>query len=98
MKLYQQGDCLLKTGPIPKEALIIQDTKLIRSQVTGHAHQVKGNAQVLKDGERLFVRAAQPFELVHEEHKTLVIPEGEYFLDHVQEYDHLAEEARAVAD
>jgi hypothetical protein len=97
MQLYQQGDCLLKTGPIPKEAIPAGSFDLIKSVVTGHAHRVVG-AAVLKSGDRFFVRSDQPFELVHEEHKTLTLPAGEYFMDHVQEYDHIAEEARAVAD
>lgn len=97
VQLYQQGDCLLKTGPVPKGA---EPTgpDLIKSAVTGHAHRVTGSAQVFKVGEKLFVRAPEAFDLVHEEHKTLTIPAGEYFMDNVQEYDHLAEEARAVAD
>lgn len=98
MYFAQQGDCLIKETKIPVEAQKILTQVLIESQVTHHAHRVTGKAEVLKQGETLYIRAVDPFDVVHEEHKTLTIPAGEYFIDHVQEYDHLTEEARAVAD
>lgn len=96
-KYYAQGDCLLFEGAIPKTAKAVKTDVLVASQVTSHKHRVKG-ARVLKDGDTLYVRAPKTFELVHEEHKTLKIPAGSYRMQQVREYDHIAEEARAVAD
>jgi hypothetical protein len=46
----------------------------------------------------LRVLGDKPAEVSHEEHKTIAIPPGEYRIGIVQEYDHFAEEARAVQD
>ena len=49
------------------------------------------------DGTR-YVRVETETPLRHEEHKEILLPPGEYRVGFVQEYDHLAEEARAVID
>lgn len=99
---FQQGDCMLKPISIPKGTKAIKTLTLIRSQVTGNEHKVSGKAVVLKNGETLYVRSKSAFSLVHtdpkEGHKTLKIPAGEYVIDQPLEFDHVSEEARAVAD
>ena len=37
-------------------------------------------------------------EITHEEHGPVRVPQGEYRVTRVQEYDHFAEEARRVVD
>jgi hypothetical protein len=98
MILFQQGDVLLRTRKIPEAAKELATMNLKESQVTGHAHRVHGAARLFESDGKTYLRAVEPFELRHEEHKTLTIPEGEYLVDDVLEFDHLAEEARAVAD
>lgn len=102
MTFHQQGDCLLKPNAIPKKAKDTGSLSLIRSQVTQNEHAVTLPAKVLKDGETLYVFSETDFELTHsdpkEGHLTLKIPAGSYLVDQPLEYDHFAEEARAVAD
>lgn len=99
MKLYQQGDVLLKTtDSIPNEAKKTALKTLKQSDVTGHGHRIVGAALILKQGNTFYVKSTRAFDLKHEEHKTLKIPAGTYIFDEVKEYDHLTEEARAVAD
>ena len=98
MHFSQQGDCLIKESTIPSDAKPTGSGVLVESAVTNHTHRVNGNAEVLKSGTTLYIRSETPFHVVHEEHKTLTIPKGEYRVDAVIEYDHLLEESRAVAD
>lgn len=98
MILYQQGDVLLKTTDIPKKAKQVQDPVLVRSAVTGHTHSVSLQAEVFEYEGKKYIKAKKTFALTHQEHHTLKVPPGEYWVDAVQEYDHFAEEARAVAD
>lgn len=49
-------------------------------------------------GERWLTVKKTPVTLLHEEHNPVSIPPGEYRIGIVREYDHFAEEARAVAD
>lgn len=45
-----------------------------------------------------YLKIDAPADLVHEEHKTIAIPPGEYRIGIVREYDHFKEEAREVID
>lgn len=45
-----------------------------------------------------YIEATHPFRIVHEEHKVLEIPKGKYRTHAIKEYDHFADDARAVAD
>jgi len=45
-----------------------------------------------------YLRVKEPIEIDHEEHKTIMLPPGEYRIGIIQEYDHFAEEARRVQD
>lgn len=98
MTFYQQGDCLIKSCELPTGLKKVASKALVASQVSGHTHRVVGPAEVLKDGNVLYIRSKKPFQVQHEEHKALKVPAGTYRVDAVREYDHFAEEARAVAD
>jgi hypothetical protein len=95
----QQGDVLIVAAKIPGKAKKKNSYILAEGEVTGHAHRVEGDAELLELGEKLFLRVMNGnVRVVHEEHKAQVIPPGEYEIRRVQEYNHFAEEARAVAD
>lgn len=98
MEYFQQGDVMLKPSEIPKGAKKLATRSLKASQVTGHSHTAQAPAAVYRHEEGLYVKAPKKFRLTHQEHKTLEIPAGAYLVDEVQEFDHLSEEARAVAD
>jgi hypothetical protein len=99
MKFWQQGDCLLKPATIPADATEHPGNELVRGSAGGNTHRAIGPAlSLLKSGDTLYVRAVEPFEVRHEEHKAFMVPAGEYVVEGVREYDHIAEEARRVVD
>lgn len=100
MYFAQQGDCLIKETKLPSEGLTpIDDKILVKSAVSNHTHRVVGElVSLFKKDEKIYIDAKSDFDVVHEEHKTLKIPAGQYFVDIVKEYDHFTEEARNVAD
>jgi len=96
---YQQGDVTIKPVHIPAEAKRAETTILARGEVTGHAHRVVGDAELLRLGRQLFLRVlGGEARVVHEEHAAIAISKGEYEIGRVREYDHCAEEERAVWD
>jgi hypothetical protein len=75
-------EALRDASPAVVNTIDLSTWKLLRDKVTG--------TRYLKVGE--------PTEIVHEEHKTVTLPPGEYRIGIVQEYDHFKEEARRVVD
>jgi len=100
MKQIQQGDVnITKIEKIPVDAKIKPDRILRDGEVTGHAHRLKGEAELLELGDRLFMRVlGGDVSVIHEEHNTVLIPPGEYEVTPTHEYDHFLEESRAVVD
>jgi len=97
---YQQGDLLLHKEPIPNAImpLKIPGGILIKSPVTNHEHKIDGPAEFFGDGATRYVRLSCETPLTHQEHKTIMLPAGEYRLGQVREFDHLTDEARTVID
>lgn len=99
MIYYQQGDVLLKPIKcVPTEATAAADSVLAYGEATGHSHRLVGDAMKLVVGTAIYARVLEECRLLHEEHKALVVPPGEYQVDFVREYDHFNEEARRVMD
>lgn len=103
MKTYRQGDVLMKSTRIPKDA----DRKEIKGravmaygEVTGHAHaleEVQDIELYEKDG-RTFVRVlnGSGTPLTHEEHSTVHLPKGDY--ERIIQREYSPEEIRSVMD
>jgi hypothetical protein len=84
---------------IPKGAKPIKSNVIREGEHTGHAHRFQAGTATLHGlGERLFMEVSVSAPVTHEEHNKIDILSGEYKIDGVQEYDHFAEEARAVLD
>ena len=102
MTLYQQGDVLLLTAEIPSSASISRRLILAEGEVTGHAHRLDeatdGLLYEATDGTLYLRVGAQGATITHEEHRSITVPQGDYRVGRVQEYDHFAEEARSVRD
>jgi len=99
--LLQQGDVLIKSisTPIPKGEKLNHLT-LARGEATGHHHTItEGDAELIEANNKIYLRvlSAKAY-LAHQEHKIIEIPQGEYEIGIVQEYDHFTEEARMIAD
>jgi hypothetical protein len=97
---YQQGDVTIRPAVIPTGGTD-RGRVLAYGEVTGHCHQLtEASDGLLVEVEGvLFLRVgAGGAEIVHEEHKPITVPPGEYVVGRVQEYDHFSEEARQVRD
>lgn len=78
-----------------------QNNHLAEGEVTGHYHEATGKVAVF-EGEygdtSLLLDAPEGSVVTHQEHNEVTLPPGKYRSGIVQEYDHLEEEARNVAD
>jgi hypothetical protein len=72
---------------------------LAEGEVTNHFHVIDAPATVfdMENGTREF-SVDSSVTVRHEEHGPIDIPAGDYASGIVQEYDHMAEEARQVQD
>lgn len=98
----QQGDIIIKTTVLPKKEWGKKLNHLIlqQSDVSGHSHKVVGTAVLYstkKEG-KFFLDVLEKSKVMHEEHKSLFIPKGKYFVYGVRELDHFEEEIRRVRD
>jgi len=101
----QQGDVIIESVvELPKGAKLAKPGKrgwmLAEGETTGHAHTIDDtkSSTLYTFGGILFLQVLQEVCLLHEEHKKQKIKPGLYKIRQVQEYDHFAEEARAVRD
>lgn len=98
----QQGDIIIKTTNILEKQWGKKINHLIlqKSDVSGHSHKIVGKAVLYstdKEGE-FFLDVLEKSKVIHEEHKTLSVPKGKYFVYGVRELDHFEEEIRRVRD
>ena len=77
----------------------LKKSVLAEGETTGHAHVLDANVDVYEhdDGIKQFSLESDT-TLIHEEHKPIILPKGEYCSDTVLEYDHFLEESRKVQD
>ena len=75
------------------------DNHLAEGEVTGHYHEAIGvDVAVFGEGSGRRLEAPNGARVLHQEHKEINLPPGNYESSIVREYDHAAEEAREVAD
>ena len=101
----QQGDVTLeRVESIPSKAKPKAATKrgyvLAEGEHTGHAHCIEktSKAEFYEVDGVLYVKAKEPVELTHEEHKTITVPKGNWKIGIVREFDHFAQMERQVKD
>lgn len=97
----QHGDVLIIAATIPAQANKTTQRVLAEGEVTGHAHRLtaESDVEVYEHEGTLFLRVGpRGAGITHEEHGRGEIAPGDYRVGRVQEYDHFAEEARAVRD
>jgi hypothetical protein len=87
---------------IPKSAKRRANNHLAEGEATGHFHAATAPDGVVYEipgvPETLALAAPSGTEITHQEHGTILVPPGEYNRTIVREFDHFAEEARAVVD
>lgn len=96
---YQQGDVVIKKVDGIKGKKLNHLT-LALGEATGHHHAITEGEACLyeKDGILYLHVESEQATITHQEHKPIVIDKGDYQIGIVQEYDHLSEEVRNVAD
>lgn len=83
---------------------LIPERTLAESAVTGHAHRIETEGVEVyegpagRNGPRTIEAGDQEFMVRHEEHDPITIPGGVYRAGIVQEFDHMATQARNVID
>ena len=88
----QQGDINIVIVSLPDGATKDRksDSHVIREgSATGHSHRLTGNCDVyrLRWPQRIFAVCRSKCELVHEEHKTIILKPGTYEFIPVSEFD-----------
>lgn len=100
MKLYRQGDVLIKKiSDLPKNSIkqeLEGDIILALGEVTGHAHRIKDGADWWKNEEVMILEVSNKASITHEEHHTIDLEAGFYEVRRQREYS--PEEIRNVAD
>ena len=74
---------------------------LAEGENTGHAHAVYGDGAELWEDARnkdLYLVALKEVQVIHEEHRPVIIAPGTYKVFIVEEYDYFLEETRKVVD
>jgi len=99
----QQGDVLIKksNGNLLSMGKVAKKEKgfvLAEGEATGHAHRVEDDIELFEENGVLYICSKEEFTVTHEEHKPITVEKGTYEIGIVQEYDHFAEESRAVQD
>ncbi len=100
-KLYRQGDILFRRiGALPAgERKLRRNGVIVEGEVTGHAHRIGdlASAEVYDLGEGCFLSVGPSgVSIVHEEHKAIELPPGNYEVRRQREYT--PEAIRNVAD
>lgn len=74
--------------------------RLAEGEATGHYHEAVGAGVALYEtaSDAVHLSAPSGADIVHQEHRTVTLPPGEYDRRIVREYDHFAEESRNVVD
>lgn len=84
---------------IPKNAKKLDHKILRHGEHTGHKHEIAGVATCYDFGNDLIAASVpQNTTIVHEEHYRIMLPAGDYVTGGTNEYDHMLEESRRVAD
>jgi hypothetical protein len=86
---YRHGDVILIPSTVPEKAIEKKGLTLAEGEVTGHSHRIsEGAAQMFKFNEKTYLRVTSPLAaLVHEEHKRIDLPCGDFEVIIQQDYE-----------
>jgi hypothetical protein len=102
--IYRHGDIVIKEiTEFPKNLKRINNPILAYGEATGHHHKLVKEAEnqfsVLEDNAgNKYLQINEPTDLVHQEHKTITIEKGLYFISHEREYNYFELERQLVVD
>jgi hypothetical protein len=100
-EMYRQGDVLFRRiAALPEGSRKVRKNgHILEGEKTGHIHRVRelDRADVLEINEGLYLNVTEAgVSIVHEDHKTLELPPGDFEIVRQREYS--PEEIRNVAD
>ena len=102
MNIYRQGDVLIVQTRDKRPSGVMRPPRngriiLVEGEATGHHHAVPEICEVLEmeDG-RMWMLAPDEIELTHQEHNTINIAPGTYWI--VRQREYAPEEIRYVQD
>jgi len=104
MKKFQQGDLILKESKVSKKEYGKKLNHLIlqQSDVSNHKHQITNGTAILYSTQRAdefyLEVTSEKAVLAHEEHTSVNIPKGKYFIYGVREFDPFEDVIRRVRD
>ena len=104
IKKFQQGDLILKETKVAKKDFGKKLNHLIlqQSDVSNHKHQITKGTAILysttKADEFYLDVTSDNAVLSHEEHTSINIPKGKYFVYGVKEFDPFEDIIRRVRD
>lgn len=104
IKQLQQGDVnIVQVNESPNKVTKIEGGVIREGETTGHAHRIVGSDFQLNTipslNDVLFGQIrSDDCKLTHEEHGTILLPQGDYMFSPTVEYDHFAERSRIVRD
>jgi len=93
--MFRQGDVMIvPVEEVPKglKRVPLENGRVIlaHGEVTGHAHAVLGDVELLArdlaEMEGRFLRVEEEAQVVHEEHATVTLPSGNYRVLRQREY------------
>jgi len=96
MNIYRHGDLLLvEVETIPEKLKEKKDGVLLEGEATGHYHRISGAIvkpipkEPTSENDYLlgYLKVDKQAEITHEEHKTIVLPAGNYKYLAQREYD-----------
>lgn len=98
--MWRHGDVLIaRVDSIPPEAARKHHCVLAEGELTGHSHRIAevGSVELFEHAGNLYLRVlAELATVVHEEHRPIALPRGEYRVWQQREYT--PQEIRTVRD
>ena len=87
MKLYRQGDLLIKeVNTLPDNLLEVKSGVILEGEATGHKHRIT-HGKLFKDSkDMMFLDIPQLGFVVHEEHNPIRLAKGHYAVTRQREY------------
>ena len=97
---YRQGDILLVRIPHKRkpEGKKVGENKIVlaRGEATGHTHSMSGEVALFETDNGPMVWVVAPTPLEHQEHETILVSSGLYWI--VRQREYAPQEIRRVSD
>ena len=93
MEMWRQGDLLfVKADSIPERAIQQKNNVILRGEATGHSHRLE-NGKIFRSlmwarsTTEIWIKVGEDGRVIHEEHKTLELPQGTYQIIRQREFN-----------